>query len=206
MNKARATVLTIVLGVFFAASAHGFDKGDMDALQTIFLAHRHVGGITPSEDLRSYAEKRGLTDQEMSAMLLLFVRNGMDENADVSQRRMGRGALCGLAQFGGAAEREFVLGIIRTEPDHDFRSMAIRTCIRMMPGEWESVVREVATNERFSNYDRFIAYEETFREGKNANDETKKRIENVLKELAENDPSPANRNHLLKWASDLKGR
>lgn len=205
MKMARNIVLFAVFA-FAAAIAFGFDHDDRAAFQTIFLTCRHRGDPLPSDDLSFYAEQHGLSNKEMSTLLLEFVKNGMDDHADKRQQRMGRSALQALSKFGGEAERCIVLDIMRVSTDLDFRAIAIKTSIRMMPEEWESVVREVATNERFSNYDRFIAYEEAFRVGKNADEETKERLESVLKELAETEPSPANQDHLRKWTSDLKAR
>lgn len=151
MNMTRSIVFWAV-SAFAAAIAFGFGPDDRAALQTIFLTCRHMGDPLPSDDLVLYAEQHGLTEKEMSTLLLEFVRNGMDDHADKRQQRMGRSALHALSKFGGEAERSIVLDIMRVSTDMDFRVIAIKTCIRMKPEEWESVVREVAANERFSNY------------------------------------------------------
>lgn len=199
-------VVLLIFSVFAPRVVWSFDNDDMSVLQMIFLSCRHRGGPMPSDDLIHYAAVKGLSDKEMSAMLLEFVRNGMEDNADNRQQRMGLSALCGLAKFGGAAEREVVLDIIRTATDKNWRAFAIQTCIRMMPGQWEEVVREVATGERYENYDRFIAYEEAFRVGEHSDTKTKERIEQVMEELAEREASQANQLHLRRWANDLKAR
>ena len=203
--KKKMECLFIVVA-FIAAMSHGFNSDDVSALQSIFLAHRHFGGPMPSDDLRSYAQKHGLTDTEMSAMLLEFVRNGMEDNADNRQQHVGRAALSGLAKFGGVAERDAVLDIIRTATDKNWRSLAIQTCIRMVPDQWEEVVREVATGDRYGNYEHFIAYEEAFHVGEKSDARTKERIEQVMEELAEREASQANQERLQRWANELKAR
>lgn len=206
MNATRMAVVLVVFSVFASEIVWGFDNDDMSVLQMIFLSCRHRGGPLPSDDLQHYAEVKGLSDEEMSAMLLEFVRNGMEDDADNRQQRMGLSALSGLAKFGGVAERDAVLDIIRTVPDNNWRSLAIQTCIRMMPDQWEEVVREVATGERYGNYDRFIAYEEAFRVGEHSDARTKERIEQVMEELAEREASQANQERLQRWADELKAR
>lgn len=160
----------------------------------------------PFDDLRHYAEAEALSDKEMSAMLLDFVRNGMEENADKRQQRMGLSALGALSMFGGEEERCVVLDIMRTTSSMDFRVHAIKTCIRMMPGQWEEVVREVATGDRYGNYEHFSAYEEAFHVGENSDARTKERIEQVMEELAEREASQANQERLQRWANELKAR
>ena len=206
MKASRFAVVLAIISVFISGMSLGFDSDDRSALQMIFLSCRHRGGPMPSDDLRHYAEDNGLSDKEMSAMLLEFVRSGMEDNADKRQQRMGRCALDALSMFGGVEEKCVVLDIMRIASDIDFRVLAIKTCIRMMPDQWEEVVREVATGERYGNYDRFIAYEEAFRVGEHSDTKTKERIEQVMEELAEREASQANQLHLRRWANDLKAR
>ena len=206
MNATRIAVVLVSFSVFVSGVARGFDSDDMSALQTIFLSCRHRGGPMPFDDLRYYAEVKGLSDKEMSEMLVIFVRNGMEDNADKRQQQMGRCALDALSLFGGVEEKGIVLGIMRTASNIDFRVLAIKSCMRMIPDQWEEVVREVATGERYGNYERFIAYEEAFHVGENSDARTKERIEQVMEELAEREASQANQERLQRWANELKAR
>ena len=130
----------------------------------------------------------------------------MDATEDPRQRRMANAAMWGLIPFGGEKEFAFSRQIMQTTSDIDFRVLAIKICIRMMPDQWEEVVREVATGERYGNYNRFIAYEEAFRVGEHSDAKTKERIEQVMEELAEREASQANQLRLRRWANDLKAR
>ena len=89
MNAIRMAVVLLIFSVFAPRVVWSFDNDDMSVLQMIFLSCRHRGGPMPSDDLIHYAAVKGLSDKEMSAMLLEFVRNGMEDNADNRQQRMG---------------------------------------------------------------------------------------------------------------------
>lgn len=206
MHIMKNASLAIVVAVMAAMPAHGAETDGLDPLKTIFLACRHVGGSTPSDDLKSYMEKSGISNSEMSEKLMALVEGGLDANAGPRERHLAESALYGLALFGGEGERERVLDIMRTTVNKNFRTTAIRTSIRMMPGQWEDVVREVATNERYESYDRFVAYEEAFRFGEHGDAETRGQVKRVLSELLAQEPNVGNRGYLQKWVNELEAR
>ena len=206
MNSMKTVVLSIVVAAMAAMPAHGVETDGLDTLKTIFLTCRHVGGPTPSDDLKSYAEKSGISNAEMSEKLMALVKGGLDVNAGPRERHLAESGIYGLAWFGGEGEREFVLDIMRTADDKNFRTTAIRTGIRMVPDKWEVVVREVATDGRYGSYERFVAYEEAFCVGKHGDAETREQVKRVLSELSTQEPSEGNRVHLQKWMNELDAR
>lgn len=206
LQKTATVILSMALATFWAVDTGRAETENMDPLKTIFLVCRHVGGPTPADDLRSYAEKNGLSDAEMSEKLVAFVKTGLSDDADRIQQRMGGAALYGLAQFGGERERAFVWDIMTTSDNQHFQDVAIEICIRMMPDKWEEVVREVATNPRFSSYDRFLAYEGAFLVGSNASPDVRNRVAEVLSEFAEREPGDGYQERLRQWSAELQAR
>lgn len=206
LQKTATVILSMALATFWAVDTGRAENENMDPLKTIFLVCRHVGGPTPADDLRSYAEKNGLSDAEMSEKLVAFVKTGLSDDADRIQQRMGGAALYGLAQFGGERERAFVWDIMTTSDNQHFQDVAIEICIRMMPDKWEEVVREVATNPRFSSYDRFLAYEGAFLVGSNASPDVRNRVAEVLSEFAEREPGDGYQERLRQWSAELQAR
>ena len=160
----------------------------------------------PADDLRSYAEKNGLSDAEMSEKLVAFVKAGLPDDADRIQQRLGGAALYGLAQFGGETERAFVWDIMTTSDNQHFRDVAIQICIRMMPEGWEEWVREVVYDKRYDEMVRFDAYEEAFRTGRGGDEKTRMHVGEVLLDLIGEDPYEGNRERLRRWSAELLAR
>ena len=82
---------------------------------------------------------------------------------------------------------------------------ALHALFRMVPEKWEDLVREIAADEKYSDYDRFLAYEETFRVGMGGDLNTRNRVIEVLEEMRAIDTSKSNRNSLGLWLTELKG-
>ena len=204
MSKKTKYLFAALATLLFLVSFGEAENVGLNPLQTIFLACRHVGGPTQADDLKAYAEKNGWSNAEMAGQLMAFVKAGLSDDADHFQRRMGGGALYGLAQFGGEEEWAFVWDIMTTSDNQHFREVAIQVSIRMMPEKWEEVVREVATNPRFGSYDRFLACESAFLAGKDRSKDERVRMADVFAELAEQESSNGNRGRLVGWMNELK--
>ncbi|MBQ9344553.1 MAG: hypothetical protein IJT88_05000 [Kiritimatiellae bacterium] len=202
----KAVVILVVAILMFPFAGHTADIDDTDPLQRIFLECRHFDGPTQEDDLRAFAKATGLSNTEMSEKLIALVRNGLGDNTNALQRQLTYGALGGLAYFGGDAENDFVREVMRTTSDPTLRHIAVRVGIRMKPKQWEEWVREACSDERFDSLTRFDAYEEAFRIAQRGDELTRRRVEQVLSEFADKDPSPGNCEELRKWSADLKAR
>lgn len=203
MKKLLFAMFALVCGL---SAGFGGELSDMECIKTIMLSCRHPGGPTPTDDLRTFASVRKLTNREMSDLLLQLAGEGLCEGADAMQRRLAHGAIWGLLPFGGDAEIAFVRNVMRTTTDESLRQTAVHVGIRMEPGKWEEWVREVAADRRCASLTRFDAYEEAYRIGQSGDEQTRNRVGQVLSELAEKESSAGNRANLQRWASELKER
>ena len=178
---------------------------ETEHLYDIFLRCRHPRGPTALDDLRAYAQAHGLSDAEMSGMLVELAKAGLDDKGDVARQRLARCALYELPNFGGIAAVEFLRNVMRTGPDAKARLVAARSCLRMKPESWEAWLREVVSDGRFGDHDRFLAYEEVFQIGRDGDDGTRQRVMEVMNEMRASDASRVNRNRLGGWVAELEG-
>ena len=198
-NIGLAVLLFVLLG-----TAEGAESVQAEDVERVFLVCRHVGGPTVADDLRSLAAKRGASDAEMAERLMELAKSMMSEEADARQRHLATAAVYGLGLFGGEAERDFALELMRTTCDKNLRQTALRACIRMVPDKWEEVVREIAGDERFDSYAKFGAFEEAFELGKRGDCTMRQRIKEVLSELGAGNPRVLPRERLDAWISELE--
>ena len=198
-NIGLAVLLFVLLG-----SAEGAESVQTGDLERIFLVCRHVGGPTVADDLRSLAAQRGASDAEMAARLMELAKSTVTEETDARQRHLAEAAVAGLGLFGGEAERDFALELMRTTRDKNLRQAALRACIRMVPDKWEEVVREVAEDDRFDSYAKFGAFEEAFRLGKSGDGAMRQRMKEVFSEFAAKNPHVVSRERLDAWIWELE--
>jgi len=191
----------LLAGIVFAQTSDVLDT----SLERIFLKCRHRGGPSQSDDLIAYADRNGFSPESMATMLVAFAKSAL-ETPDSTHRQLAEGALWGLLQFGGTKETPFVLQILRQSEDGNLRLAAISVGMRLDSANWEKWVEEACSNNRFSSIERFIAYEEAYRIGKNGDEGTRQRVEKVLSELAEQEENSGNKNRLQRWSAELKKR
>lgn len=177
-----------------------------DIARNILLCCRCPEDPLPEEDLAAYAAAQGLSDSEVSEMLVAFVEDGIHAGTDPLQRQLACASIWALARFGGEKESNYVREIMRTTQDAGLQRAALLVGMRLTPEKWEEWVREVAGASRFGSLTRFVAYEEVFRIGKNGSEQTQKRMEQVMSELKEMETSPGNKNRLQGWSDELKKR
>lgn len=177
-----------------------------DIVQAILLQCRSPEDPTPDAELADYARVHGLSNAEVSRILVSFIEDGLQGGGDNLQRQLTAGALSALARFGGEQEIDFVRSIVQTTEDAGLKRRAIFVGMRLSPEKWEEWIRYVATDNHFDSLTRFITYQEAYRIGKNKDELTRRRVEQVLSEFADKDPSPGNCEELRKWSADLKAR
>lgn len=175
-----------------------------DIARDILMCCRGPEDPLPDEDLASFAMRKGLSDEDISGMLVRFVEDGLGGGGDAVERQLTGASLWALARFGGKRESLFVRQIMRETEDAGLRQTAVRVGMRLAPDNWEEWLREVATDGRFDDLTRFDACEEAYRIGQNADGQTRQRVEQVLSELAEKEDNPGNRSNMRCWAEVLK--
>ena len=203
MNKLVAIALVVFFGkvsVLFA------EHGHMDVVREILLVCRSPEDPTPNDDLVDYARQTGLSDEDVSMMLIELVQDGLNGNLDVLQRQLTEGALWSLSHFGAERENEFVRTVMLSTQDSGLRQVCVRVGIRMMPEKWEEWVRATATDNRFDDLTRFDAYEEAYRVGMNGDENTRQQVEKVLSEFMERETTSGNSISMQRWANELKAR
>lgn len=200
------TIAISAMTLFMAAVSAicGQEYGELDDLEICLLSHTCPGGPSIEERLESYAKKCGLSKEDLAKKLSKIVKHGLWPNSDDFQSGLAKNALWGLAKFGGTNEYALVHGIMQQQGDKFFYA-ALHALFRMVPEKWEDLVREIAADEKYSDYDRFLAYEETFRVGMGGDLNTRNRVIEVLEEMRAIDTSKSNRNSLGLWLTELKG-
>lgn len=200
-----------MLFVFFLiatglTTSYGASHDSSDTIAQILLTRRHRGDPSGSEELRAYASDNHVSNFELSAQLIEFVKTGMASGADERQTRLANSALWRLIDFGSSSDCDFVRDVMRTTPNRELRLSAIIVGIRMDPAHWEEWAREICSDGRFSSFERFVAFEEAYRIGIDSDEETQRCVEKVLSEFAERETDEDNKEHLLRWAGELKSR
>ncbi len=201
MKKCMLVVWTLWFGMTVCCGA---ELSYAERIQSLLLSCRHPGDPTPTDDLRSFAAANKLANNEMSDLLMQLAKPGLDEKADATQHDVTHAALWGLAIFGGEEEYAFVLELLETTNDDSLQKTAVRVGIRMVPENWENLVRKVAATERFDSLTRYDAYEEAYRIGRNGDERTRQRVEQVLSELEKTESNPGNRMDMRHWSEKLK--
>lgn len=189
-------VLSMSVGLGWAG-----EPEHIDDVRSILLMCRGRQSPTPDADLADYAEANGLSDTAVSDMLITLVEDGIHCGADNVQRQLAGTAIWALCRFGGEREAKYLQSITMATEDAGLRRAAILVGMRLSPGQWEKLVREVATTEQ-DDLIRFLVYEEAVKIAKNGDDSAKKNVERVFSELAEMDRYLAER--LRRWAAELK--
>lgn len=182
------------------------EQEHMDIARDILLICRSPEDPLPNDDLSAYAKGHGLSDADVSEILIELAKDGLCENADALQSQLTGAALWALPSFGGERESEFVRKIMMTTNDNGLRRETVLVWMRIVPEKWEDMVREVAADSRFDSLTRYVTYQEAYRIGQNRNEPTRKRVEQVLMELSAREESPGNRRDMQKWVDELKER
>lgn len=177
-----------------------------DIVSLILLQCHGPEDPTPDEELADYARIAGLSNADVSKILVSFIEDGLQAEGDNLQRQLTAGSLAALPRFGGEQEVDYVWSIVQTTEDAGLRRRAILVGMRMNPEKWEEWLRYVATDNRFDSLTRFVTYQEAYRLGKNKDDGTRQRVDQVLSEFADKDSSPGNCADLKKWSDELKAR
>ncbi len=201
MKKRIEFVVAFLISIVCAVCA---ELDNAEIVRGILLSCVRPGYPTPNEEMEAFARGRGISNAEMSELLMSLVEEGLHDDADALSRRVADGALWGLSRFGGDHESEFVREIIMTTKDNGIRLTAVLAWMRIVPEKWEDMVREVAADSRFDSLTRFVTYQEAYRIGQNGDERTRRRVEQVLSEVHDNEPSPGNRLDMQKWTSELK--
>ncbi len=200
-------VIRITIGLLICiAPAFGDELRLEDIVQAILLQCRGPEDPTPDADLADYARVNGLSNAEVSKILVSFIEDGLQAEGDNLQRQLTAGSLAALPRFGGEQEVDYVWSIVQTTEDAGLRRRAILVGMRMNPEKWEEWLRYVATDNRFDSLTRFVTYQEAYRLGKNKDDGTRQRVDQVLSEFADKNSSPGNCADLKKWSDELKAR
>ena len=201
MKKVILTFIAIFLCILTGLADEYSPK---DIVPLILLQCRGPESPTPDAELADYARVNGLSNAEVSKILVAFIEDGLQCGEDRMRRQLRDASLWALVRFGGKHESEYVRDIMRTTSDEGLCQISVRVGMRLCPENWEEWVREVAADNRFGSLTRFDAYEEAFRIGQSKDEKTRQRVEQVLSEFIEREKSPGNRTDLQKWAAELK--
>ncbi len=199
MNKVILTVIAIFMCILTGLADEYYSPKDIVSL--ILLQCHGPEDPTPDEELADYARVNGLSNAEVSKILVSFIEDGLRGEGNRSQHQLARASLWALARFGGEKEVDFVRSVMRTAEDSGIRRAAVLVGMRIAPEKWEEFIREVAANENDS-LTRFVAYEEAVMIAMKGDDAEKRNVERVFSELAEIDGHRAER--LRRWAAELK--
>ena len=200
----KTPICLALLGLLAVAVAHGEENDTWPGLNECLLQCVEPDAPEQGMSLGDYAKNLGKTDSELAGDLVSIVARELAKSPDAVNTHLAKSALWGLVEVGGEKESAFVREVMQTQSDY-FRHVAIHVGIRMAPGQWEDWVREIATDKRYSDYDRFLAYAEAFQVGREVDRETRKHVVEVLKGLRHNDSCRSNRNRLGLWIAELDG-
>ncbi len=198
--------LKIVSGVIFIVCIGLPDGGGMEDrgdVEILIMMHRHRGEPSLADDLQAYAKAKGFSDGEMALRLVELVQAAFNEDMDEEEHAIADGAICGLLPFGGEKESAFLLDVLRKTEDGHIRLSAIMVGMRLSPSNWEEWLAEVCGGTRCGMLERYVAYREVFRIGKDSGGEVRRRVGNVFAELAGKEEDRGNHDHLLRWADEL---
>ena len=186
-------------------SARVLSDEDKARFYDIFLMCRDEVDSGPEEDLAAFAKAQGLSNDEMASRLMQFVREGLSQSDDPLQRHATGAALAMLVPFAGESGIPFVREVIQVTGDGNLRQTALRAGLRMAPEKWEEWVREAVADKRFSDFARWMLYEDVFRLGREADEKIRQRVIEVLSEMRGKDSYRVNQNRLGGWVAELKG-
>ncbi len=199
-------IISIVVLLVSSVSFAGAESGDAswDGLEEHLMACMDDEVSVLSENLIDFAKRRGKTKQELAEKLVRCVEAGLGNGTGEHLPSLSKSALWALVGVGGDSENDFVRNLMRSK-EGIVRIAAIQVGIRMIPNNWEEWVREVATNSRFGGYDRYLAFKEAFRIGRDGDDSIRKHVVSVLKDMRASDPDQTNQNRLGLWITELEG-
>jgi hypothetical protein len=201
--KNLLVALFIPLFVCTALSTFG-GPGLREDIEGLIFQRRHKGEPLLADDLVAYARINGVSDEEMSTLLMGMVQATMDSTEDPRQCLLADAALWSLIPFGGEKEFAFARQIMLTTSNGGLRLSAISVEIRLAPDNWKTLVEEICNDSRFSSHERFIACEEAYQIGRRGDKQTREAVEKFLSGLADREERPGTQNRLRRWAAELK--
>ena len=180
------------------------EDGKWADLEPFLLFSPEPGDSAQKVDWEMFAQTRGIAKEELAAKIAGIAKNGLVNNSDDFKARLGESALWELARVGGEKEYAFVHDTMQRQGEK-YRHIAMYVLFRMVPAKWEDLVREIVADEKYSDYDRFLAYEEAVRVGRSGDLNTRRRVIEVLEEMRSTDTSKSNRNSIGLGLTELKG-
>lgn len=204
MRGLQTFVLLLSVGFTVIVAAQGGEDTAWPGLRERLMSCEGPGDYVPLESLSDFAKNQGKSKADLAEKLVEIVTNGLEDSSDGAMTGLTKSALWGLSEVGGEKENSFVREIMRSHEGY-WRAVAIPVGIRMIPEKWEEWVREIASDKRYNDQDRFLAYREAFLIGKAGDEDTRKRVVEVLKESRFSDSRQINRNHLGLWITELEG-
>ena len=184
---------------------HEAEISNQECLRLIFLSCRHVGEPGAWDDLKTLAETRHLTQEDMYALLTEQIQDGLAQGAEWEQYVTAMGCLAALATIPGEQTHAFAKKLMRTTNDNGVRNTAVQVAVSTMPEKWDELFLEILETKHFDHLTRYYAYESAYDVGKAGNAETRRHVQEVLEELATKDEDAYLQKHLLEWARELDG-
>lgn len=203
MRTKQTVFKTMAIGCIALAAAHGGEIDSWPGLRERLASCAGPDDPVSGESMSDFAERQGKSKADLAAKLVELIKAGMEEYSKGGSPGLAKSALWGLGEVGGEKEEAFVWEIMRSQ-DGYFRAIAIPVGIRMVPEKWEAWVRGIATDNRYDDHDRYLAYREAFQLGKEGNGDMRNRVIEVLKEMRSSDPRRTNRNRLGLWLTELE--
>lgn len=205
---ASALILSVGYGNDFANQesipvGHEAEISNQECLRLIFLSCRHVGEPGAWDDLKTLAETRHLTQEDMYALLTEQIQDGLAQGAGWEQYVTAMGCLAALATIPGEHTHTFAKELMRTTNDNGVRNTAVQVAVSTMPEKWDELFREILGTKHFDHLTRYYAYESAYDVGKAGNAGTRRHVQEVLKDLATKEEVASLKKHLLEWAREL---
>lgn len=152
----KKVILTLVALSICILTGLADEYSPKDIVPLILLQCHGPEDPTPDEELADYARIAGLSNADVSKILVSFIEDGLQAEGDNLQRQLTAGSLAALPRFGGEQEVDYVWSIVQTTEDAGLRRRAILVGMRMNPEKWEEWLRYVATDNRFDSLTRFV--------------------------------------------------